>query len=693
MPLSEGASFAGYTVVRLLGAGEMGEVYLARHPRLPRLEALKVLRADLSADPNFQKRFIREADRASQLWHPHIVAVHDRGEFSGQLWIAMDYVNGPNLDTVLTQRQGLGLPPAEVLAVVSAVGAALDHAHQLGLLHRDVKPANIMISQPDDGSTPRILLSDFGIARPADDNDVTASLMTDTVKTLGTFTYAAPELLRGATLDGRADQYALAATAYHLLTGVPPFSDTDPISVIRAHLTSPPPRPGNTRPDLAITDVVFVHAMAKEPAERFPRCSDFTDALTSQLHIPTTTPPPGALHPPTPLAAPEPSAAVPPPPHHFIPSSPAPGPGSHPAFPPPPAPRYPTPPPHRAPIPRRSRKRLVVSAVSALVVVALLVGAGVFAVAQFSGPDAAQRAAQDREAARLVGQHYLEALATGDAQTAVSLGSQQPATPQLLTDKALVDELSATPISAISATNDPARNPDASPDAQRVVLSARFGPTPSQAVVTVHKKDGQWKLDTTTIAVTITAPPNSESAMKAVVVAGALTNGASTISVFPGTPHVSSSNRYIDITADTTLLMLEALTAANPPTITPVIVLNDVGRQVSLETVDRRAHYCYAGAAPPEGCCPPEGCRQVVTTGPNAIDNDSLNLDSLETTENTHYDLDANTLRVHVTGVLHYRAHATQQGRPMNLHETLPVDGGVDLSTQPPVFLRRQDLK
>lgn len=90
---------------------------------------------------------------------------------------------------------------------------------------------------------------------------------------------------------------------------------------------------------------------------------------------------------------------------------------------------------------------------------------------------------------------------------------------------------------------------------------------------------------------------------------------------------------------------------------------------------------------------PPEGCRQVVTTGPNAIDNDSLNLDSLETTDNMHYDLDANTLRVHVTGVLHYRAHATQQGRPVNLHETIPVDGGVDLSTQPPVFLRRQELK
>ena len=116
MPLSEGAAFAGYTVVRLLGTGEMAEVYLVRHPRLPRLEALKVLRADLSGDRNFQQRFISEADRASGLWHPHIVGVHDRGEFNGQLWIAMDYVDGPNLREVLS-RHPSGLTPAEVLAV------------------------------------------------------------------------------------------------------------------------------------------------------------------------------------------------------------------------------------------------------------------------------------------------------------------------------------------------------------------------------------------------------------------------------------------------------------------------------------------------------------------------------------------------------------------------------------------------
>ncbi|OMC47980.1 hypothetical protein A5744_06120 [Mycobacterium sp. IS-1264] len=287
MPLSEGAAFAGYTVVRLLGTGEMAEVYLVRHPRLPRLEALKVLRADLSGDRNFQQRFISEADRASGLWHPHIVGVHDRGEFNGQLWIAMDYVDGPNLREVLS-RHPSGLTPAEVLAVVSGVGDALDHAHHRGLLHRDVKPANIMISHPDDGGTPRILLSDFGIARPAEDDDVTTSVVTDTIKTMGTFNYAAPELLRGAALDGRADQYALAATAYHMLTGVQPFADANPISVIRAHLTAPPPRPGAMRSELANTDAVFAQALAKDPAQRFARCSDFAAALAGQLQTPPT---------------------------------------------------------------------------------------------------------------------------------------------------------------------------------------------------------------------------------------------------------------------------------------------------------------------------------------------------------------------------------------------------------------------
>jgi serine/threonine protein kinase len=681
MPLSQGAPFAGYTVMRLLGTGEMGEVYLVRHPRLPRLEALKVLRADLSTDASFQHRFIREADRASQLWHPHIVAVHDRGEFDGRLWIAMDYINGPNFSDVLAQHSGAGLPPAQVLAVVSAVGAALDHAHHRGVLHRDVKPANIMVSHPDDGSPPRILLGDFGIARPAGDSDVTTDAMTDTVKTMGSFTYAAPELLRGAPLDGRTDQYALAATAYHLLTGQPPFSETNPVSVIHAHLTSPPPRPSTTRPDLATADVVFAHALAKDPAHRFPRCSDFAAALSSQLQTPADRPVPHPAPPPPP----EPTLAASTPPPPFIPPTPPPPPS---AFPPP---THPGPPPPWPPKPRRSRKRLVITGVSAVLVLAVLVGLGVFAVSKFRGPNAAQRAAQDRDAARLAGQHYLEALATGDARTALSLSAQQPATPQLLTDKALADQLSATPITAISVTNDPAPPSGASPDEQRVVLSARFGSTPSQALLTAHKKDGQWKLDTTTIAVTVTAPPNSAAAMKTLTVAGALTNGASPISVFPGTPRVGSANRYIDISAPTTALLLEALTAAPPPTIAPTTALNDIGRQASLEAVDRRLHYCFTGVAPPAGCCPPGGCPIIGNTGPS-LDPDSLNIagSPLDGTKNMKYDLDPNTMKVHVTGDMSYNARGTHQSQPITFRQTWTVDSTVDLTTEPPVYVPKQ---
>ncbi|OMC57662.1 hypothetical protein A5747_01020 [Mycobacterium sp. IS-836] len=330
----------------------------------------------------------------------------------------------------------------------------------------------------------------------------------------------------------------------------------------------------------------------------------------------------------------------------------------------------------------------MISAVSAVIVLAVLVAAGIFTVSKLGGPDAAQRAAQDREAARLAGQHYLEALATGDARTALSLGAQPPATPQLVTDKALTDQLSATPITDITVTNDPAQSLDTPPDTQRVVLSAHFGPTPSQTVMTVHKKDGQWKLDTTTIAITIAAPPNAAAAMKALTVGGALTNGASPISVFPGTPRVSSSNRYIDITAPTAAVLLEGLAAVNPPTIAPVVALNDAGRQASLEAIDRKLHYCFTGVAPPSECCPPGGCKPVYNNGPS-LDPNSLNLISLENTDNMNYDLDANIMKVHVTGHMNYSATGTHQSQPIKFREDMQVDSFVDLTTQPPVYSGR----
>jgi len=171
MPLANGQIFAGYRILRRLGSGAMGEVYLAQHPRLPRQDALKVLAADVSADADYRARFNREADLASTLWHPHIVGVHDRGEEDGQLWISMDFVDGLDTARLLADRYPVGMPVEEVARIVTAVGSALDYAHKQGLLHRDVKPANIMMTHLDDEGEQRILLTDFGIARNV--NDIT----------------------------------------------------------------------------------------------------------------------------------------------------------------------------------------------------------------------------------------------------------------------------------------------------------------------------------------------------------------------------------------------------------------------------------------------------------------------------------------------------------------------------------------
>jgi serine/threonine-protein kinase len=276
MPLENGAVFAGYTIQRLLGSGGMGEVYLTQHPRLPRLDALKILPASLTDDADFRQRFNREADLAATLWHPNIVGLHDRGEFDGQLWITMDYVDGT--DAARALREANGLPEPDVLEIVTAVADALDYAHQRNLVHRDVKPANILLTISG-AERRRILLADFGIARRADD----ISGLTATNITVGSIAYAAPEQLMGEPIDGRADQYALAATAFHLLAGAPPFQHSNAAVVISKHLTAPPPLLSEHRAELARLDPVLSKAMAKYPAQRYPRCLDFAQALGEAL--------------------------------------------------------------------------------------------------------------------------------------------------------------------------------------------------------------------------------------------------------------------------------------------------------------------------------------------------------------------------------------------------------------------------
>ena len=276
MPLSDGAIFAGFRILRLLGSGGMGEVYLAEHPRLPRREALKILRPDISTDKTFQQRFIREADSIAALEHPNIVTVHDRGETEGRLWIATQYVDGTDVAKLLRDRYPAGMPVDEAAAVTTAIAEALDHAHDRGLLHRDVKPANILRTEPDRDGNRRTYLADFGIARPLDD----PAGLTSTNFTLGTFAYAAPEQLMGKAIDGCADQYALAATAYHLLTGTTLFPDSNQIAVISQHLTQSPAAPSTIRHKLVPFDTAIARALAKDPEDRFPRCQDFAREIT-----------------------------------------------------------------------------------------------------------------------------------------------------------------------------------------------------------------------------------------------------------------------------------------------------------------------------------------------------------------------------------------------------------------------------
>ena len=209
MPLHNGEVFAGYVIQRLLGTGGMGEVYLAQHPRLPRHDALKILSSASTADEEFRARFIREAELAATLWHPHIVGVLDRGEFNGRLWISMDYVDGTDAGRFIREPYSGGMPEHDVSEIVTAVADALDFGHERRLLHRDVKPENILVTASD-GHRRRVLLTDFGIARRIDD----VSNLTDDNVAMGTISYVAPEQLLGKPLDGQSG--SICAGCHHL---------------------------------------------------------------------------------------------------------------------------------------------------------------------------------------------------------------------------------------------------------------------------------------------------------------------------------------------------------------------------------------------------------------------------------------------------------------------------------------------
>lgn len=264
---------AEYRVIRQLGAGGMGQVFLVQHPRLPRQDALKLLDAGVSRNDDFKARFQREADLLAQLSHPNIVTLHDRGEFEGRLWITMEYVDGTDASELIKDGP---LDAGLALQLVGGAGAALDFAwRKQRITHRDVKPANILVGIDCD-KVESVKLADFGIAKAAGES----TSLTSTGMTIGTMQYMSPEAIEGEEVDNRSDIYSLGCTAFHLLAGRPPFTGTTIASTMSAHLTKPVPSISAVNPHLpAAMDAVFERVLAKNPDDRYQSCAEFVTAL------------------------------------------------------------------------------------------------------------------------------------------------------------------------------------------------------------------------------------------------------------------------------------------------------------------------------------------------------------------------------------------------------------------------------
>ncbi|WP_415677998.1 serine/threonine-protein kinase PknH/PknJ [Tsukamurella hominis] len=271
-----GTQIGAYQVLRQLGSGGMGEVYLVQHPRLPRYDALKLLDAAVSRNEQFRNRFDREAGLLAKLHHPNIITVYDRGDFEGRLWLTMEYIDGQDT-AAFTKSVGGALRLDIATDIVAGAGAALDYAYfEHGVTHRDVKPANILLGLSPDGRITAVKLADFGIAKAAGE----ATSLTSTGVTVGTMTYIAPEAVEGRPLDNRADIYSLGVTAFALLAGRPPFTAETLPALMMAHVSHPVPSISELNPNLPpALDAVFARALAKNPADRYTSCAEFVAAL------------------------------------------------------------------------------------------------------------------------------------------------------------------------------------------------------------------------------------------------------------------------------------------------------------------------------------------------------------------------------------------------------------------------------
>jgi serine/threonine protein kinase len=275
--IAAGSQIAGYTIEEQIGRGGMAVVYRASDKRLNRHVALKILAPELASDAGYQQRFLREMRAAAAVDHPNIVPVFDAGEADGALFIAMRYVDGQDVRTMLETEPRL--PAARVCHLVAQAASALDAAHARGLVHRDVKPGNMLIgrAQPD-----HLYLSDFGLSKQR----VSSEPLTLTGQFMGTLDYMAPEQIEGKPIDGRADLYALACTAFEILAGQPPFQRDAGLAVMWAQLSAPVPSLLALRPDLPpAVDQVIATALAKNPDGRYPSCTAFARALAAACGV------------------------------------------------------------------------------------------------------------------------------------------------------------------------------------------------------------------------------------------------------------------------------------------------------------------------------------------------------------------------------------------------------------------------
>jgi serine/threonine protein kinase len=278
-----GERIAGYVLEEQIGRGGMAVVFRAHDERLDRTVALKILAPGLADDEAFRQRFIRESRAAAAVDDPHIIPVFEAGEASGALFIAMRYISGGDVGAA-AQRAGR-LQLEEVAAIVSQVASALDAAHARGLVHRDVKPTNMLLDAGRSSGRPdHVYLSDFGLSKP----QMTAAKITATGQFLGTLDYVSPEQLSGQPVGAACDQYSLACAAFELLSGTAPFERDTGMAVMYAHIHDTPPSLTSRRSELPeALDAVFVRALAKAPANRFESCQEFAEAMRAALGLPS----------------------------------------------------------------------------------------------------------------------------------------------------------------------------------------------------------------------------------------------------------------------------------------------------------------------------------------------------------------------------------------------------------------------